>query len=63
MNAPGITVNVRVTVAVCTGEPESVTLKVRDVAFAMAVGVPLIRPVDAFRLKPAGRFPDVSVHV
>ena len=56
-------VNVRLTVAVCAEEPESVTLKVSGVALATAVGVPPIRPLEAFRLKPAGRVPDITVHV
>ena len=41
---------------------ESVTLKVRDVPFAAAVGVPLITPL-AERLSPAGSVPAVSVQV
>ena len=36
----------------------SVTLKVIDVV-PDAVGVPLIAPVDAFRLSPAGKLPEV----
>ena len=53
-------VRVRFAVAVCAGEPESVALKVNGVAFAVAVGVPLIRPDDAFRAKPAGKLPEVN---
>jgi|ERR1017187_10567836 hypothetical protein len=54
------TVKVRFAVAVCAGEPESVTLKLNGVALAVAVGVPLIRPDDAFRINPAGRVPEVN---
>ena len=63
VSPPGPIVSARLAVAVCTGDPESVTLKVSGVALAVAVGVPLIRPEEAFRLRPAGRVPDVSVHV
>jgi hypothetical protein len=63
MNAPGMMVNVRLAVAVCAGEPESVTLKVSGVALAMAVGVPLIRPEEAFNVNPAGKVPPVSCQV
>ena len=42
---------------------ESVTLKVRGVPFAEAVGVPVIAPVEAFKFKPAGSVPLVTVHV
>jgi hypothetical protein len=52
-------VRVRFAVA-CAGEPESVALKVNGVALAVAVGVPLIRPDDAFRVRPAGRVPEVN---
>ena len=38
-------------------------MNVSAVAFAAAVGVPLIRPVDAFSVKPPGSVPEVSVHV
>jgi hypothetical protein len=58
-----VIVSVKLTLAVCAGEPESVTLKVSEVAFAAAVGVPLIRPVDEFSVSPAGNVPKVSVHV
>ena len=56
--APEI-VSVRLTEAVCASEPESVTLNVRG-AFAAAVGVPLICPVDALRVRPAGSVPEVN---
>ena len=56
----GVTVKVRFAVADCAGGPESVTLKLNGVAFAVAVGVPLITPVDAFSVNPAGRVPEVN---
>ena len=42
--------------AVCTGELVSATLKVTNVVPAL-VGVPVIAPVDGFRLRPAGSVP------
>ena len=42
---------------------ESVTLNVSGRAFAVTVGVPIIAPVDAFKLRPAGSVPDVSDQV
>jgi hypothetical protein len=45
------------------GAVESVTLNVSAVAFAAAVGVPLITPVEEFSVKPLGKVPDVSDHV
>ena len=53
-------VSVRFTVAFCAGEPASVALNVSGVALTFAVGVPLIRPVAAFRARPAGRVPAVT---
>ena len=38
-------------------------LKVSGVALAVAVGVPLIRPVDAFSVNPAGKVPEVNCQV
>ncbi|HUN83422.1 MAG TPA: hypothetical protein VMU48_03545 [Terracidiphilus sp.] len=52
----------KLTVLVCIGLLESVTLKVSGAALAVAVGVPVIAPVDAFRESPDGRFPLVSDH-
>jgi hypothetical protein len=53
---------VRVKVAVCVraGLLESVTLKVRGVLATDAEGVPLMAPVEAFRVKPVGSEPLVS---
>ena len=56
-------VRLSVTDLVCTGLPESVTLKVNDVALAVAVGVPLIAPVVAFSVSPAGSVPLVKDQV
>jgi hypothetical protein len=56
---------VRAKVAVCVraGLLESVTLKVRGVPATDVEGVPLIAPVEAFSVKPAGREPLVIDHV
>jgi hypothetical protein len=40
----------------------SVTCKVK-VAFTIVVGVPEIVPVPLFKLNPAGKLPDVMLHV
>ena len=40
-------------IAVCAGEPESVTLKVSGVALTGVEGVPLMSPLDAFRVSEA----------
>src|ERR1017187_5701256 len=53
-------VRVRFAVAVCTVDPESVTLKVNGVAVTGKVGVPPISPLDAVRVKPAGSVPAVN---
>jgi hypothetical protein len=47
----------RVTDLVWAGEPASATATVK-LAVPPAVGVPEIRPVDVFKLSPAGRFPE-----
>ena len=56
-NVAGAIVSVRFAVCVCAGLPESVTLKVSGVLVTAAVGVPVIAPVEALRLSPAGRVP------
>jgi hypothetical protein len=61
--ADEVTVKLSVTDLVCTGLLESVTLKVNDVALAVAVGVPLIAPVVAFSVSPAGSVPLVNDQV
>jgi hypothetical protein len=53
-------VRVRLTDLFWAGLLESVTVNVRAVALAVAVGVPLIAPVAAFKVRPAGRVPLVS---
>jgi hypothetical protein len=63
VRAAGAIVRLRLTFVVCGGELESVTLNMSAVAFAAAVGVPLIRPVDAFNARPLGSVPEVSDHV
>ena len=57
------TVSVRLMFAVCADGVESVTLKVNAVALTAVVGVPLIRPVNEFTVKPPGNVPEVSVQV
>ena len=63
VSAGAVMVSVRFAVAVCAGDPESVTLKLSGVAVAAAVGVPLISPLDALRLRPAGKVPEVNCQV
>jgi hypothetical protein len=53
-------VSVRFAVCVRAGLLESATLKVSGVLATDAEGVPVIAPVEAFRVKPAGREPLVS---
>ena len=55
-------VSVRLTDLLCTGMLESVTVNVSAVALAAAVGVPLIAPVAAFKVRPAGSVPLVRLH-
>jgi hypothetical protein len=57
------TVRLSVTELVCTGLLESVSLKVSEVALAVAVGVPVIAPVEVLRVSPAGSVPLVSDQV
>ena len=52
----------KVAFAVCTGEPESVTLKPR-VTLVGTAGVPLIRPLDALSDRPEGNVPAVNCQV
>jgi len=59
----GVIVNVRLTLAVCVGVLESVTLNVNGVAVTATEGVPPIRPEEAFSVKPAGSVPEVNCHV
>jgi hypothetical protein len=48
---------------VCTGWPESATVKPNCTFRATTVGVPLIAPVAASNDKPAGKVPVVTDHV
>ena len=54
----GATINDRLTDLDWTGEPLSLTDAVK-LNVPLAVGVPEIKPVDAVRLRPAGREPEV----
>lgn len=56
-------VRLRLTDLLCAGFSESVTVKVSAIAFAAAVGVPVIAPVQAFSARPAGNVPLVNDHV
>jgi hypothetical protein len=56
-------VSVIARVALSAGELESVTRNVSEVFVMAAVGVPLISPVDVFRLRPFGSVPAVSAQV
>src|ERR1017187_10813987 len=60
VNGPAEIVRVRSTVTECTGTAESLTLNVSGVAVMGFVGVPLISPVAAFKVRPAGNVPAVT---
>jgi hypothetical protein len=47
----------------CWGVPESTTSNVRSVPVTACVGVPLIVPVEAVSMRPAGSVPLVRDHV
>ncbi len=49
------TVRTKLADAVAAGEAESVTLKVKGVFTAGTVGVPVIAPVEGFKVNPFGR--------
>jgi len=58
----GLTTMLRFAVAVlAVGVSESVTVTVKFVV-PEAVGVPEMAPVEAFRIRPAGKLPVVTVH-
>ena len=59
----GIIVSVRLPEVVCTGLPESVTLKVSAVLVTGADGVPVMAPVPGFKERFAGRVPEVRDQV
>jgi hypothetical protein len=52
----------RVTDLVCASELASATAALK-VAVPLAVGVPEMRPVEVFRLSPAGRLPETKDQV
>jgi hypothetical protein len=54
------TVRARATDLVWTGDPESLTMNVRELAVAVVVGVPDRTPVDVLNERPVGNVP-VSV--
>ena len=56
-------VNARLTDWVWAGLLESVSKNVSAVALAVAVGVPVIAPVEAFNDRPAGSVPLVNNQV
>ena len=52
----GLTVMLRLAVALCCGVPESVTLAVK-LNVPAVVGVPVMAPVLVLRFSPGGRLP------
>jgi hypothetical protein len=61
--AAGAMLSAKLAVAVSGGELESLTLKVSGRFVAVAVGVPLIRPVEALSFNPFGSVPETTDHV
>jgi len=59
----GETFSVKAADLVSTGVLESETLNVRDVALAVAVGVPVIVPALWLNERPAGSVPAVNDHL
>jgi hypothetical protein len=57
------TVNISFTDLLAGGVLESATWNVRAVFVTACVGVPVIAPVAAFNIRPAGNVPLVSDHV
>src|SRR5882757_5381051 len=55
-----VVVSVSAAVALCTGFPESLTLKVSAAPDTAAVGAPVMAPVAVFSDSPAGKVPLVS---
>jgi hypothetical protein len=56
-------VNVSLADLLAGGVPESATWNVRGVLVTVCVGVPVIAPVEAFNVRPAGSVPLVSDHI
>ena len=64
VSVAGRMVSESVALAFCTGEPESVTLKVNETGGTTGnVGVPLISPLAAFSDNPVGKVPEVNCQV
>ncbi len=62
VSGAGLMIRVKLALAVCAGELESVTLKPRAAVTGTA-GVPLISPLDALSVSPVGSVPAVNCHV
>jgi hypothetical protein len=63
VNGGALIVMLRFAVAVLVGLSESVTVTVKLIAPTCGpVGLPVIAPVEALRLSPAGRLPVVTAH-
>ena len=60
-----VAVIVRGNAAVCVsgGLLESVTLKVTDLLVTACVGIPVMAPVDGFRVSPAGSVPPLTLQL
>ncbi len=58
-----VVVSVSAAVALCTGLPESLTLKLSEAPDTAMVGVPVMAPVAAFNDSPEGNVPPVSDQV
>jgi len=56
-------VNISFTDLVTGGVLESATWNVRGVLVTVCVGVPVIAPVAAFNMRPAGNVPLLSDHI
>lgn len=63
IKSPCTMVSVRLTDLVWAGFPASVTWNVRGVALTVAVGVPVMAPVEALSESPVGSVPAVSDQV
>lgn len=63
MNAGAEIVKVKAAVAVCGGILLSVTVNPSERLATVAIGVPLIRPVEPFSVSPLGNDPELSCQV
>ena len=63
VSVAGAMVRLKFALAVCADDAESVTLKVNGVAVTGDAGVPLMSPLDAFRVRPVGNVPAVNCQV